>query len=89
LLKILQEHRLPLLCHTGTFTTRNKFAHSLRLDDPTLDFPEVPIIAAHSGHYRWRDWSAIAHFRQNLFGDLAMWQFTAARNYNRFCRELR
>lgn len=89
LLEILQEHKLPLLTHTGTFTARNKFAHPLRLDDPTLDFPGVPIIAAHSGHFWWRDWCAIAHFRQNLFGDLAEWQFIAVRHYRRFCQELR
>jgi uncharacterized protein len=89
LLKVLQGYKLPLLCHTGTSKTRSKFAHPSRLDDPSVDFPEVPIIAAHSGHFLWRDWCALAHYRENLFGDLAEWQCTAMKYYDRFCHELR
>ncbi|MBI2877527.1 MAG: amidohydrolase [Candidatus Tectomicrobia bacterium] len=80
-----------LLSHTGPLPppSRSKFVQPIHLDDLGVDFPTLKVIAAHCGEYWWRDWAALAHYRPNLFGDLAEWQFTAAWDYERFCHELR
>ncbi len=91
LLAVAQELGVPLLTHTGPLPPpwRSKFVHPRFLDDICLDFPELKVVAAHMGRNWWQDWAGLAQFRQNLWGDLAMWQFFAARDYPRFCRLLR
>ncbi|MBI2875692.1 MAG: amidohydrolase [Candidatus Tectomicrobia bacterium] len=91
LLEIAEKNGLTLLTHTGPLPppSRGKFAHPIHLDDLGVDFPTLKVIAAHMGDYWWRDWAAISHFRPNLFGDLAEWQFPAFQKYEKFCRDLR
>jgi uncharacterized protein len=91
LLAVAQELSVPLLTHTGPLPPemRSKYVHPQYLDDICLDFPELKVVAAHMGRNWWHTWAGLAQFRQNLWGDLAMWQFFAARDYPRFCRMLR
>src|SRR5262245_10469964 len=60
------------------------------LDDVCSDFPDLKIVAAHSGRTLW--WETVASMaaiHPNLHGDLAGWQTLAVRDYPRFCRLLR
>jgi hypothetical protein len=89
-LEVAEMLDVPLLTHTGPLPgKRSKHSHPIHLDDVALDFPKLKIIAAHMGDMWWRDWVAIAKYKKNLYGDLAMWQFMAWRELSRFRRVLR
>ena len=90
-LKVAQKLKVPLLTHTGGMYGYSKvnFSHPLILDEVAADFPELKIVAAHTGHLLWRDWCATSYFKRNLYGDLAEWQMFAAGHYEYFCRFLR
>jgi hypothetical protein len=89
-LEVAEELDVPLLTHTGPLPGwRSKHTHPIHLDDVALDFPKLKIIAAHMGDMWWRDWVAIAKYKKNILGDLAMWQFMAVRDLGRFRRVLR
>ncbi len=96
-LKVAEELGTPLVTHTGplpivpgaTLKQYSKYAEVRLLDDVTLDFPNLKVIAAHMGRFLWREWAQLAQFRKNLYGDLAMWQVFAVTSYERFCRDLR
>jgi len=91
-LKVASELGVPLLTHTGPLEgSRAKYAHPIHLDDIALDFPNLTIIAAHMGDIWWHDWAAIAKYKKNICGDLAMWQLTAEtkpRLFRRYLREI-
>lgn len=56
--EIAQEFRLPVLIHTGSSIfkgSRIKYADPIHLDDVATDFPELPILMAHSGRGLWYD----------------------------------
>ena len=90
-LEVAEELDVPLLTHTGPLPPgfRSKHSHPIHLDDVALDFPKLKIIAAHMGDMWWRDWVAIAKYKKNIYGDLAMWQLMAGRELGRFRRILR
>ena len=89
-LEVANELRIPLLTHTGPLPhSRAKYAHPIHLDDIALSFPNVDIIAAHMGDIWWRDWAALAKYKRNIYGDLAMWQFPAVVKPDLFRRYLR
>jgi hypothetical protein len=89
-LEIASELRTPLLTHCSPLpSTRAKFSHPIHLDDVAFDFPDLNIIAAHMGHGWWHDWAALAQYKKNIYGDLAMWQLLAVSNPGRFRRCLR
>jgi len=89
-LEVAEELDVPLLTHTGPLPHfRSKHSHPIHLDDVALDFPKLKIIAAHMGDMWWRDWVAIAKYKKNIYGDLAMWQLMAGRELGRFRRVLR
>ena len=89
-LEVAEELDVPLLTHTGPLPGwRSKHSHPIHLDDVALDFPKLKIIAAHMGDMWWRDWVAIAKYKKNIYGDLAMWQFMAGRDLGKFRRVLR
>ena len=89
-LKVLNEFELPLLTHCSPLSfTRAKYAHPIYLDDIALDFPNIRIIAAHSGMMWWHDWMALAQLKPNISGDLAMWQMIAESKPLLFRRHLR
>lgn len=47
-----QEHRRPVMIHTGTSVfpgARNRFADPMAVDDVAVDFPDLRIVLAHAG----------------------------------------
>ena len=89
-LSVANELGIPLLTHTGPLpNSRAKYAHPIHLDDIALSFPNVNIIAAHMGDIWWHDWAALAKYKKNIYGDLAMWQLTAVSKPHLFRRYLR
>lgn len=89
-LEVANEFGLPLLTHCSPLpTSRAKYAHPIHLDDVAIDFPNIDIIAAHMGYIGWRDWAALAQFKQRICGDLAMWDLMAEGKPNLFRRYLR
>ena len=89
-LEVVNELGVSLLTHCGPLpSSRAKYAHPIHLDDIALDFPNTDIIAAHMGDIWWRDWAALAKYKKNIYGDLAMWQLTAESRPNLFRRYLR
>jgi predicted TIM-barrel fold metal-dependent hydrolase len=91
-LEVASELRVPVVIHTGPLSgSKAKYSHPIHLDEIALDFPNINIIAAHMGDIFWRDWAAIAHYKKNIFGDLAMWQLRAASKpylFRRYLREI-
>lgn len=54
--EIAQEYKLPVLVHTGSSIFRGskiKYADPIHLDEVATDFPELPILMAHSGRGLW------------------------------------
>jgi len=92
MLEVLNEFGYPLLTHCSPLPhSKAKFAHPLHLDDIAADFPKLQIIAAHMGHLWWHDWAALAQFKENINGDLAMWQLIAIARpaiFRRYLREI-
>ncbi len=81
---------VPLLTHCSPLPgSRSKYAHPIHLDDVALDFPNINIIAAHMGDIWWHEWAALAKYKKNICGDLAMWQLMAENRPNLFRRYLR
>ena len=89
-LEVANEFGVPLLTHCGLLArARAKYTHPLHLDDVALDFPNLQIIAAHMGHMWWQEWAAIAQYKANLSGDMAMWQLMAVAKPALFRKTLR
>lgn len=92
LLEVAAEFGVPLVTHCGLLArSRAKYTHPIHLDDVALDFPNVPIIAAHMGHLWWHEWLAVAQYKANLYGDLSMWQLMAVSKpalFRRYLREI-
>jgi predicted TIM-barrel fold metal-dependent hydrolase len=63
----VQELGMPMLVHTGSSVfkgARIKYGDPLHLDDVAIDFPEMPILLAHSGRPFWYEqafWMARRH----------------------------
>lgn len=91
ILEVLARNRGILLTHTSPLAppARNAFSEAALLSDLAVDFPEITVIAAHMNAINWRPWAALAGMQSTLYGDLAMWDNLAFRNYDLFCRELR
>lgn len=89
-LEVANEFGVPLLTHCSPLpASRAKYAHPIHLDDIALDFPNINIIAAHMGNMWWRDWAALAQYKKNIYGDLAMWDMMAESRSSLFRRYLR
>ena len=92
MLNVLNEFGYPLLTHCSPLPhSRAKFAHPIHLDDIAVDFPNIEIIAAHMGHLWWYEWAALAQYKKNINGDLAMWQLVAMARpaiFRRYLREI-
>jgi predicted TIM-barrel fold metal-dependent hydrolase len=91
-LEVLARHKGILLSHTSPLMPhgRCKFGDPLQLSDIAVDFPEIKVIAAHMGGYiNWRSWASLAAYQSTMYGDLAVWDTLAFKNYGLFCRELR
>ena len=53
---IAQEHKLPILFHTGSSVFKGskiKYADPIYLDDVASDFPDLTLLMAHSGRGLW------------------------------------
>ncbi len=89
-LQVANELGVPLLIHCSPLpASLAKYSHPIHLDDIALDFPNINIIAAHMGNMWWRDWAALAQYKKNICGDLAMWQLMAENKPGLFRRYLR
>jgi hypothetical protein len=91
-LEVLAKQSGILLSHTGPLLPRgrSKFAEPMMLADIAVDFPEIKVIAAHMGGYvNWRPWASLAAYQSPMYGDLAVWDTLAYKNYGLFCRQLR
>jgi predicted TIM-barrel fold metal-dependent hydrolase len=89
-LEVANELGVPLLTHCSPLAgSRAKYAHPIHLDDIAFDFPDLDIIAAHMGNMWWREWAALAQYKKNICGDLAMWQLLAVSRPGLFRRYLR
>lgn len=91
-LEVANEFGVPLLTHCSPLPrSRAKYSHPIHLDDVALDFPKVNFIAAHMGHLWWHEWAALAQYKKNISGDMAMWQLTALSKpaiFRRYLREM-
>ena len=84
-LQVASELKVPLLTHSGPLPRmRSEYSHPIHLDEVAYSFPRLSIIAAHMGDMWWRDWLALVQYKRNIYGDLAMWQFTGERNLTKF-----
>ncbi len=83
LYEAIQEARVPALFHTGQtgagagarggLGVRLKFSNPIYLDDVAVDFPDMPIIAAHPS-FPWQDEAlAVATHKPNVYIDLSGW----------------
>ncbi len=82
---------VPALFHTGSTIPpfRNKYTQPIYLDDVSLDFPELTIIAAHMGFGWWPELASMIAKRTNLITDISGWQQNALRHFPTFAKTLR
>ena len=76
-----QEFGIPLLFHTGPemYPLYSKYSLPLHLDQVAVDFPELPVIAAHCGDCYWEEAARLAAGKPNMYLDVAGWQQRAKR----------
>lgn len=92
LLETAQAHNLPVIIHSGSMMVplRSKYSQTIHLDDLGVDFPDLPIIAAHAGGmFGHRQMLSLMSIKLNFMADFSAWQIYAQRDYNGFCRALR
>lgn len=91
LYKKAAELGIPVLFHTGATIPpfRNKYTQPIHLDDVSLDFPDLTIIAAHMGFGWWQELASMISKRSNLITDISGWQQNAIRHYPTFVKTLR
>jgi len=86
------EWKIPVLIHSGSMMVplRAKYSQSIHFDDLGADFPDLPIIAAHSGgFFGYQQMISVMNTKLNIMADIAGWQIAATRNFPLFCRALR
>lgn len=70
-----QELRMPVLFHTGTSVFRGskiKYGEPLHLDDLAVDFPDLPLVMAHSGRTMWYEQAfTLARLHPNLYMEIS------------------
>ena len=91
LYKKASELGIPVLFHTGATIPpfRNKYTQPIYLDDVSLDFPDMTIIAAHMGFGWWQELASMMAKRTNLITDICGWQQNAIRHFPTFAKTLR
>jgi len=92
LLEIAQQNKLPVIIHSGSMMVplRSKYSQTIHLDDLGVDFPDLPIIAAHAGgSFGYQQMLSLMSIKLNIMADISAWQIYAQRDYNGFCRALR
>lgn len=72
---LAQEERLPVLIHTGSSVFRGsriKYADPIYLDDVATDFPELPLMMAHSGRGLWYEKAfLLSRLHPNLYLEIS------------------
>ncbi len=84
--------KVPVLIHSGSMMIplRSKYSQAVYFDDLGADFPDLPVIAAHSpGSFGYGQMISVMHTKLNILSDISAWQLTATKNYPFFCRGLR
>ena len=70
-----EELRLPVMFHTGSSVFRGariKYGDPLYLDDVAVDFPDLPLVMAHSGRGFWYDRAFfLARLHANLYLEIS------------------
>jgi len=92
LLEVLCEHGLPVLFHCMHIIPpmKSKYCAPEYIDEVSADFPGLQIIAGHlGGPMHYRDWIPILKTRNNVLGDISLWQELARRDFDGFCRAFR
>lgn len=92
LMQILADHDLPVLFHCSHMIPpfKSKYCEPRYIDELSIDFPNLKIIAGHLGTaIAYREWIPILKTRNNVFGDISLWQEAAKRDYDQFCRSVR
>lgn len=92
LLEKASQWKLPVLIHSGSMMVplRSKYSQAIFFDDLGVDFPDLPIIAAHAGGgLGYLQMLSIMNTKLNLMVDVSAWQITALKNFPHFCRSLR
>ena len=86
------EWRIPVLFHSGAMMVplRSKYSQPIYFDDLAVDFPDLPIVVAHSGGiFGYTQMISIMNIKLNILADISGWQITATKNYPFFCKALR
>lgn len=92
LMQIMSDHDLPVLFHCSHMIPpfKSKYCEPRYIDELSIDFPKLKIIAGHLGTaLAYREWIPILKTRNNVFGDISLWQEEAKRDYGQFCRSVR
>lgn len=87
----MNEYKMTLVTHTGALPAPSKslYAHPLLLDEILVDFPNINIIAAHSGWRWWEELAGVMEWKPRIYGCLTEWQLLAVVDFDKFCRTLR
>jgi len=86
------EWKIPVLIHSGSMMVplRSKYSQAIHFDDLGADFPDLPVIAAHSGGiFGYQQMISVMSTKLNILSDISAWQLIALKNYPMFCRGLR
>ncbi len=72
---IAQENKLPILFHTGSSVFKGskiKYADPIYLDDVASDFPDLPLLMAHSGRGLWYEKAFfLSRLHSNLYLEIS------------------
>ncbi len=72
---IAQEHKLPVLIHTGSSVFKGskvKYADPIYLDDVASDFPDLLLLMAHSGRGLWYEKASfLSRLHPNLYLEIS------------------
>lgn len=92
LLEIASHKKLPVIIHSGHMMVplRSKYSQAIHLDDLGVDFPNLPIIAAHAGgSFGYKQMLSLMGIKINIMADISSWQIYVLKDYPGFCRALR
>jgi predicted TIM-barrel fold metal-dependent hydrolase len=91
LYEIASERGVPVLFHSGPLVSpmKSKFAAPLNYDEVAADFPDLPIVMAHSGFGYWPISVSIAQNKANIYLELSGWQSFCTRDPHYFYRSVR
>jgi predicted TIM-barrel fold metal-dependent hydrolase len=91
LVESIASYSYPVVIHTGASVppTSSRYCNPIYLDAMLLEFPDVPVIAAHMGHAYHDELFSLARYRPNLYTDISAWQMIARFRYDDFANTIR